>query len=130
MVKRIQSKLKEVYDSRVQVKSLKTKSNTVMEKLLFIEIVKLLIEADERSAIMESMGLNLEEYENLYYTIVHNLFRLSFSDKQIELINYFIYELPLQEEFEGKLELTKGKKTLKFNFSTPEDLWEVLKEVK
>jgi hypothetical protein len=89
-----------------------------------------LIEADERSAVMESMGLNLEEYENLYYSIVHNLFRLSFSDKQIELINYFIYELPLQEQFEGKLELTKGKKVLKFNFNTPEDLWEVLKEVK
>ena len=130
MVKRIQSKLKEVYDSRVQVKSLKSKSNNVMEKLLFIEIVNLLIEADERRTVMESMGLNLEEYENLYYTIVHNLFRLSFSDKQIELINYFIYELPLQEEFEGKLEVTKGRKTLKFNFSTPEDLWEVLKEVK
>jgi hypothetical protein len=130
MVKRIQSKLKEVYGSRVQVKSLKSKSNNVMEKLLFIEIVNLLIEADERSAVMESMGLNLEEYENLYYSIVHNLFRLSFSDKQIELINYFIYELPLQEQFEGKLELTKGKKVLKFNFSTPEDLWEVLKEVK
>jgi len=113
---------------RVDVATKKTSQD--MEKLLFIEAVRLLQDLRDRSEVLAEMGLDLTEYENAYYDLIQNLLRMSFRDAQIELINYFVYQLPDQEDFEGTLELTKGKKTIKRPFSTPEDLWEVLKEIK
>jgi hypothetical protein len=101
-----------------------------MEKLLFLEVIRMLQELNDRSEVLAEMGLDLTEYENAYYDLIQNLLRMSFNDAQIELINYYVYQLPDQEDFEGTLELTKGKKTVKKPFNTPEDLWEVLKEVK
>lgn len=129
MVRSIKSVLDKTYLSKFRVKKGSLKE-TDMEKLLFIEIIYKLLEADDRRALLENIGLDLHEYDNLYYQIVHNLFKLHFTEKQIELIDFYVYEIPLLEEAPSTLEVLKGRKTVNYNFETPEDLWEVLKEIK
>lgn len=101
-----------------------------MEKLLFTEVVRMLQDLRDRSEVLAEMGLDLTEYENAYHDLIQNLLKMNFSDAQIELINYYIYQLPDQDTFEGTLEIRKGKKTVQHAFTTPEDLWEVLKFIK
>lgn len=122
--------LQDNFNCDIVVKLSKISHRSDMEKLLFVEIVNLLREAEDRSAMLEAFGLDLQEYDNLYYSVMQNLFKLHFSEGQIELINYFIYQLPLQEDFQGKLEMKKGRKVVVHNFETAEDLWEVIKELR
>jgi hypothetical protein len=118
------------YQCKVVVKKNTKDSDDIMEKLLFIEIINLLKEAEDRGGLIESIGVNLQEYESLYVAVINNLFRLYFSESQLEIINYYIYQLPFQEDFKGILEVIKGRKTVSYKFETPEDLWEVLKNIK
>lgn len=130
MVTKIKEVIKDAYSINASIKKETVNISQDMEKLLFVEIIKILQELDERSEVLSSLGLDLTEYENMYYDLIQNLLKLHFSDGQIEIINYFVYQLPLQESFEGRLEIKKGRKTVEYDFRTPEDLWAVLQQLK
>ena len=130
MITKIKEVIKDAYGFNASIKKRTVNINQDMEKLLFVEIIKILQELDERSEVLGSLGLDLTEYDNMYYDLIQNLLKLHFTDGQIEIINYFVYQLPLQESFEGRLELKKGRKTVEYDFRTPEDLWTVLQQLK
>lgn len=131
MMQKIKKSIQEAFNCKILInKEKSTGSENSMEKLLFVEIINLLREADDRGAMLEAFGLDLQEYDNLYHSVIHNLLRLHFNEAQIELIEYYVYQLPLQEDFNGKLEIKKGRKVVEYDFETPEHLWHVLKEVK
>jgi hypothetical protein len=122
--------LKDVFTFNAVIKKEIVNITQDMEKLLFVEIIKLLQEIDERNDVIGSLGLDLSEYDNLYYELIQNLLKLHFTDSQIEIINFFVYQLPVQETFDGKIEVKKGRKTVEIAFSTPEDLWQALQYLK
>lgn len=130
MVAKVKQVIKDAYGFNASIKRKTVDINQDMEKLLFVEIIKILQELDERSEVLGSLGLDLTEYDNMYYDLIQNLLKLHFTDGQIEIINYFVYQLPLQESFEGRLELKKGRKTVEYDFKTPEDLWVVIQQIK
>lgn len=130
MITKIKEVIKDAYSFNASIKKRTVNINQDMEKLLFVEIIKILQELDERSEVLGSLGLDLTEYDNMYYDLIQNLLKLHFTDGQIEIINYFVYQLPLQESFEGRLELKKGRKTVEYDFRTPEDLWTVIQQIK
>ena len=55
---------------------------------------------------------------------------MNFSEAQIQLIDYYLFDMPIEDDFQGKIEVMKGKKVEIYVFTTPEDLWDVLKVVK
>lgn len=102
-----------------------------MTKTFFVEAIKSLRQVIEASdTLREMQGIDLVGIEEQYYSVITNLLRMHFSEAQIQLIDYYIFDMPLEDEFQGKIEVTKGKKVETFVFTTPEDLWEVLKVVK
>ena len=80
--------------------------------------------------LREEIGIDLSGIEEQYNLAISNLLRMNFSDTQIQLINYYVYDMPEEGEFEGKMEVTQRKKVQTYTFKTAEDLWDVLKVVK
>ena len=102
-----------------------------MTRTFFVEAVKGLrqvIEASEN--LREDQGIDLVGIEDQYYNVITNLLRMNFSEAQIQLIDYYLFDMPIEDDFQGKIEVMKGKKVEIYVFTTPEDLWDVLKVVK
>jgi len=103
----------------------------VMDKKLFVESILLLKEIEDRRDFMEEeLGVDMSIYEEKFLFIIENLFRLHFSNDQVALIQYFIYEVPLLEDWNGKLEIPNGKQSVVVALETPEDLWSVVNSIK
>ena len=102
-----------------------------MDKKLFVESILLLKEIEDRRDFMEEeLGVDMSIYEEKFLFIIENLFRLHFSNDQVALIQYFIYEVPLLEDWNGKLEIPNGKQSVVVALETPEDLWSVVNSIK
>lgn len=103
----------------------------VMDKKLFVESILLLKEIEDRRDFMEEeLGVDMSIYEEKFLFIIENLFRLHFSNDQVALIQYYIYEVPQLEDWNGKLEIPSGKQSVVVALETPEDLWSVVNSIK
>lgn len=98
-----------------------------LDKKLFIEIVQTLREIEDKRWFMSGeLGLDLTVYEENYFLVIENLLKLHFSKEQIALINYYIYQIPTLEDYDGKVDITDGKEMVTVDMETPEDLWRVI----
>jgi len=103
----------------------------VMEKKLFIESILLLKEIEDRKDFMESeLGVDLTVYEEKFLQVIENLFRITYNKEQMDLIQYYLYQIPLVEDYEGKIDLSDGKNIVTVNFDTPEDVYNVVTSLK
>lgn len=122
--------LKSLLGFPVKVRRIKT-SNESMKKSLFIKTLNKLKEIeDKREFLVTELGVDLTYYEESYFEVILNLFRLTFNSTQVEYIQYFLYETLPDKEWDGTLVLEIAGKEQKVPFSTPSDLWEALKEIK
>jgi len=104
--------------------------NFEMEKELFLQAIRLLEEIDDRGAFMvEELGLDLLQYEEKFYNVITNLFRIHYTPIQIKFIELYLTRNEI-EGFEGKIEIKGTKKSEKVSFNTPENLWEVVSKYK
>jgi hypothetical protein len=118
------------FNSRVIIRS-KGSSSEYMDKVLFIEAINMIKNLEDRAEVArETLGLDLYEFEEGYYKVIHNLLRLKFSEMQLELINFYLYDFPNTDEYSGEFELKTGGSTFTHVLKTPEDLWNVLKKLK
>jgi hypothetical protein len=105
----------------------KSMPKEVLDKKLFIEIINTLREIEDKRWFMsDELGLDLSVYEDNYFLVIENLLKLHFNKEQIALINYYIYQIPTLENFDGTVDITDGKDMLTVNMETPEDLWNVV----
>ena len=102
-----------------------------MEKNLFIDSIILLREIEDMRDFMESeMGLDMSLYEEKFLQVVENLFKIHFNKEQLALIQYYLYQIPLIESFDGKIDLSDGKDLVTVKFETPEDVYNVVSSLK
>jgi len=97
------------------------------DKKLFVESIILLREIEDRRDFMEDeIGVDMSIYEEKFMTIIENLFNMHFNRAQIGLIQYYLYEIPVIEDFSGKLSIEIGDNTYVVAFESPEDLWQAI----
>lgn len=102
-----------------------------MEKKLFIESILLLREIEDRRDFMEAeLGVDMTVYEEKFLQIIENLFKIHFNKEQLALIQYYIYQVPTLENWDGKVDLSDGKKSITVDFETPEQVWNVISSLK
>lgn len=132
MIQHIKNIFKTHYGVAVSVRRVKRISNSEnMNKILFVEVIRILKNISMDSEYLrEEIGIDLSGIEEQYNLAISNLLRMNFSDTQVQLINYYVYDMPEEGEFEGKMEVTEKKKVQTYTFKTAEDLWDVLKVVK
>jgi hypothetical protein len=106
-------------------------SGNVMEKKLFIESILLLREIEDRKDFMESeLGVDMSVYEEKFLQVIENLFRMNYNKEQMELIQYYLYKIPLVDDYDGKIDLSDGKNIVTVKFETPEDVYNVITSLK
>jgi len=102
-----------------------------MEKKLFIESILLLREIEDRKDFMESeLGVDMSVYEEKFLQVIENLFRINYNKEQMELIQYYLYKIPLVDDYDGKIDLSDGKNIVTVKFETPEDVYNVITSLK
>jgi len=103
----------------------------ILEKKLFIENIVLLKEIEDRRDFMEEeIGMDMSSYEEKFLQIIENLFRMYFSKEQMALIQYYLYQVPLIENWDGKIDISDGKEIMTVEFETPEQVWDVISSIK
>lgn len=109
----------------------KDMAREVIEKKLFVESIILLREIEDRRDFLEDeIGMDMSTYEDKFLHIIENLFRMHFSKEQFALIQYYVYQVPTIDNWDGKIEITDGKEMITVKFETPEEVWNVINSIK
>jgi len=109
------------------------RNKEAMHKELFIEVLKLLKEIDDRTDFVASeIGMDISAYEDKFFRVIENLMRMTFNKEQVFLIELYLNEIDYneKEEWDGCISVTVGKKEQKIAFRTPEDVWEAIQKFK
>lgn len=126
--------LKEIVSNYLQINitiSQKGLTGSVMEKKLFIESILLLREIEDRKDFMESeLGVDMSVYEEKFLQVIENLFRMTYNKEQLDLIQYYLYNIPTVDDYDGKIDLSDGKNVITVKFETPEDVYNVITSLK
>ena len=110
--------------------SLKKKPKTIEDKKkdLFAGFINSLEAAAVRSEMMFSQfDLNYEKYDEVFLEAIDNLLSLHFNEKQISLIEWYVYHRITPEGDMLALEAPDGSPIL---FEHPDHLWEYIKLIK
>ena len=115
------------YDLRVRIVT-KEIDQSVMNKSLFINIIKNLKEIEDRRDFMQDeIGMDMTSYEDKFFVVIEDLFKYSFNKPSIGIIQAFLYETTRPEEWDGTVTLEVGKKGTKtYDLKTPEHLWNIV----
>jgi hypothetical protein len=99
-------------------------------KAFFVDIVTLFDGVYQRTIEMDSFGINMETYDDGFYTLIENLILKIYGEWKTELVMWYVYDrfdeneqlmpLLLQEEEQEEEEVF---------IETPEQLWDLLKKI-
>lgn len=105
----------------------KTPTAEFMHKKLFIEVIEGLKQIEDRRDFMESeIGMDMTAYEDQFFNVIENLFKIAFSKQQLALIQLYLYQLVPDKEWDGTITIEVGKEEKVVNFKSPEDVWNVI----
>ena len=124
---RVRRTFNNYYDLRVRIVT-KEIDPSVMNKSLFINIIKNLKEIEDRRDFMQDeIGMDMTSYEDKFFVVIEDLFKLNFNKPSIGIIQTFLYESSRPDEWDGTITLEEGKKgNTTYDLKTPEHLWNIV----
>jgi len=127
-VKKIKKYIDEVLNTK---SSLTAKRPLKQDKLrkLFCDILNELSFVNARAVGMKhDFNVDLTEYDDPFFKIISSLFKLYFTDKQRNMINWWLYDKFLPS---GDILILNDSDTHEeIPTETPEDIWDLLQELK
>ena len=100
-----------------------------INKKLFVEIIDQLRKIeDRRDFLAEEVGLDMTAYEDQFFGVIENLFRLVFNKSQLDLIQMYLYQLIPDKEWDGMITIEHNKEEKTVPFKSADDVWKVLKK--
>ena len=130
--KDIQKILRTSLNLRFSIKALSPSPEQV-EKNLFVDSMKTRVEIQDRTEFMiTELGIDAVGYEDKYFRVIENLFKIHFNQQQLSLIQMYLYELNPDKSWDGtiELDLEKGEGPKIVKFKEPKDVWEVINLLK
>lgn len=107
-----------------------TPDKETMNKLAFIRIMKNLRKIEDRRDFMQDeIGMDMTAYEDQFFAVIEDLFKLVFNKEQLALIQLYLFQLIPDKDWDGTITVEKGKQEKRVNFKTPEDVWDVISEI-
>jgi len=104
-----------------------------IEKGLFVEALRTMVEIQDRTEFMISeLGIDTIAYEDKYFRVIENLFKMHFNQQQLSLIQMYLYELIVDKSWDGmiELDLQKGEEPKLVKFKEPKDVWDIINLLK
>ena len=104
-------------------------STELSDRKLFVETIEVLKKIEDRKDFMLSeIGMDVTAYEDMFFRVIENLFKIAFSKQQTQLIQDYLYDLSPDREWDGYVKIKiDNKEERMFDIKTPEKLWSVLK---
>ena len=100
-----------------------------MNKKIFIEVIEGIKKIEERKDFLaEEIGMDMTLYEDQFFSVIENLFKLVFNKSQLGLIQMYLYQLIPDKEWDGTITVEVGKEEKTLPFKSPEDVWNVIKK--
>lgn len=131
-MKSLKERIRKIIKSRLNVnyiiKSIEPDKET-MNKIVFVEVIEQLKKIEDRKEFLaDEIGMDMTTYEDLFFDVIENLFRLAFNKSQLELIQTYLYQLTPDKEWDGMITIEVGKEQKTFPFKSPIEVWEVVKK--
>jgi len=124
--KEIKKILKNTLNLRFNIKALRPDPEQI-QRSLFIDVLKNMNEIQDRSQFLQQeMGIDTIGFEDRYFRVIENLFKLHFNQEQLSLIQLYLYELSPDKSWDGTIELQVKEETKVVNFKSPQEVWEVI----
>jgi len=125
-IKKIRQTLFSIHPLSYRIKK-KTLDKASMDKKLFIEVITILKQIEERRDFMvDEIGMDVTAYEDKFFNVIENLMKMHFSKEQLALIQMYLYQLVPDKEWDGTITVTKNKVEENVPFKKPEDVWKVI----
>ena len=131
-MKSLKDSIRKILKSRLDVSyriRIKEPDRESMNKKIFVKVIDQLKKIEDRRDFMaEEIGMDMTIYEDQFFSVIENLFKLVFNKSQLVLIQMYLYELVPDKEWDGTItvEVEKEEKTLPFK--SAEDVWNVIKK--
>tara|TARA_S200002703_G_scaffold31439_1_gene27488 strand:- start:5748 stop:6143 length:396 start_codon:yes stop_codon:yes gene_type:complete len=104
--------------------------NDKMNKKIFIEILNQLKKIDDRTSFLQSeIGLDSVAYDDAFFNVIDNLFKMIFNKTQVELIHSYLYTLSPDKLWDGTIVVGKDGVEKHVKFGTPSQVWDVIKSI-
>ena len=133
-MKLLKDKIRKILKSNIDVSyriSSTEPNREDMNKAIFKDILSELKKIDERRDFMvDEIGMDMTLYEDQFFSVIENLFKLAFNKEQLEVIQMYLYQLTPDKEWDGTIVVEQDKKEKTVSFRTPEDVWNVILELK
>ena len=131
-MKSLKDNIRKVLKSRLNVSyRIKTKEpdKETMNKKIFIEVIEGLKKIEDRKDFLaEEIGMDMTLYEDQFFSVIENLFKLVFNKSQLVLIQMYLYELVPDKEWDGTITVEVGKEEKTLPFKSASDVWAVIKK--
>ena len=127
-VKKIKSYIDDILGTKSSLKE-KLPSKKSYEKELFCTMLRDLQFVNSRTMGMKhDYKINMMDYDDPFYSAIENLIKLKYTQEQQNVINWWLYDkfLPTGEI----LILTDTKTEEVIPSDTPEDIWELVMDIK
>jgi hypothetical protein len=131
-MKSLKDNIREVLKSRLDLSyriKAKEPDKETMNKKIFIDVIEELKKIEDRKDFLaEEIGMDMTMYEDKFFSIIENLFKLVFNKAQLVLIQMYLYELVPDREWDGTITVEVGKEEKTLPFKSAEDVWNVIKK--
>ena len=99
----------------------------LMDKKLFIEIIDTLKKIEDRKDFLQDeIGMDMTVYEDHFFLVIENLIKLHFNQEQQALIRLYLYELRVEEDWDGTITIEQDNNEKIVQFKTAADLWKII----
>ena len=133
-MKSLKDSIRSVLKSKINVSyriGIKEPDQETMNKQIFVKIIDQLKKIEDRSDfLVEEIGMDMAAYEDQFFEVIENLFKLAFNKSQLGLIQMYLYQLSPDKEWDGTIVLNDGREEKVVEFKTAIDVWEVINKVK
>jgi hypothetical protein len=131
-MKSLKDNIRKVLKSRLDVSyriKIKEPDQETMNKKIFVEVIDQLRKIEDRRDFMaEEIGMDMTVYEDQFFSVIENLFKLAFNKSQLGLIQMYLYQLVPDKEWDGTITINHGKSDEIVPFKSALDVWEVIKK--
>ena len=127
-VKEIKKQIDEILGAKSSIRE-KIHTKKDYERDLFCDTLRQLQFVNSRTLGMKhDYKVNMMDYDDPYYIVIENLFRLNYTQEERNLINWWLYDKFLPSG--DILVLTDTKTEEVIPSETPEDIWELFQDIR
>jgi hypothetical protein len=127
-IRYVQITLEEILGSKVRIKDI-SNNKQVKNKQMFIDMLNAISQSSVNNFIaVNEVGIDLTGYTDPYMQAIDCLLNLTFNNKQIDIIYWWLFEKYLPSG--DVLELVDQKTGNKIPTDTPSDIWDIIESIK